>query len=101
MTPELLGELVGMLLPVLEERIEQAVRRAARPVQAQAEYIAHRYGISARTVQRKCRQLGIPARDMHGQIKPGSDGPTLYNLDEWELATKLHPKTIKSLRRGG
>lgn len=100
MTPEMIAEIVGALMPVIRDEI----RRSQRPVQAQAEYIAHLYGISAKTVHRRCHDLGIPRRDMHGRPKKESSGPTYYSLDEWEGASALPTRSItnrlKKQRRG-
>ena len=79
--------------------IEAAAVRGARPVMVSAEYLAHLYSISTKTVHRRCRKLGVPRRDMHGRVKTSEGGLTLYSLDEWEAAERLSTRTITNRLR--
>ncbi len=90
----------------ISQEIENAVQRGVRPVMVSAEYLAHLYSISAKTVHRRCRERGIPKRDMHGHIKPEEDcsrsgGLTFYSLDEWEATEKLSTRSITNRLRKG
>ena len=118
LTPEMLGEVVAVLLPLFEERIERAayaamsavleevrevVRREMRPKQVTVEYIAWRYSVSPSTVKRRRKTLGIPWRDAHGDIQPDdSKGEKRINIHEWEEQTRLSTRTVKhGLKAGG
>lgn len=93
---------VEALRESVAREMETAIRQGVRPVMVSAEYLAHLYSISAKTVHRRCRKLGIPRRDMHGRIKQAETGLTFYSLDEWEARGPLHTRSVtNALRQRG
>lgn len=83
---------------IIEKSVCRAVRHAVtcamRPVLASPAWFQQQYDISESTFHRRIKDLGIPARSIHGQIWQSGDGPKRYSVAEWERACKLHTRTI-------
>lgn len=86
----------------MEERLREIIAEERDPYLAPASWFAERYSISEQTVVRRCKELEIYPRDMHGNRKRTTGGTTLYSTQEWRDMQELPRKTIKTRfkRRG-
>ena len=97
-SPEQLGEIVGLLRAVLREEVERAVTRAIteapHPPLADLNYLVWYSQTSEATVRRRLARLKIPRRNMHGGLWKDGDGPVRYAFAEWQDTEPLSTRTI-------
>ena len=102
-SPEQLGEIVGLLRAVLREEVERAVTRAIaeapHPPLADLNYLVWYSQTSEATVRRRLKKYDIPKRNIHGQPWSEGDGPVRYAFAEWATAQRLGTRTITNYIR--